>query len=793
MLAAVMGGASALLMSSTILAATPKKPLPGTSHTPPATQEKRRSRPQVKPTGETMQVVSSRVRTHGAQLAVTREIMDHFVSGTSPLQVLGQTTPGISFGSDDSYGLDTYANALYMRGFNETQIGFTMDGIPLGEDRYQVWNGLDISQAAISENITGMTVSQGAGALDTPSAQTLGGAIAFTTSAPADKAGGRIGQTFGSYNLFRTFARADSGVLNATGTKFYASYARTDQNLWKGYGSQNDQQANVKLVQPIRDIGQITAVFDYSNMTQYAYMGLTKHMWQTLGRDTTYLIPNYALAKEFAHTAHTGIVPEAYRGILSPSEISSFAYDATRVQRNYLSAVTGEFQILPAVHSTTTAYAQVSSGNYDGSNPYLTSPSSGVPMALGSGHIGVRRIGFTHGYHIDIGKNDISTGLWYENDSFSYPMRLYEDGMDQPHASASGFKASQATTWWLDSFNTNTFQYYLQDTYRITPGMSVLLGFKSLLQTTHGGTSMDNSAELSSWNVYYSHPANGSMTASNAFLPHFNYDYTFLRHHEIYVDIAENMHAYDYNTQSASGSAWGSLGTAKNPAQSVFNANKKTLSPERTWNYVIGYRFNSDPFSFSADFYHTDYYNRLAAITSGPTGNVYGSYVNVGRETMNGADVMADIRPFKGLSFINTFSWNDATYQDSHLPYNGSTISIKGKHQVYYPKFMYKILLAYSYKHATFSFNAAYTSSRYMTYTNDQKIPAYWTTNFNASYTLPHVGVMHDLKFSFGASNLFNANYLSGVYGAASVAGDNNANLFVGAPREFYGTVSAAF
>ncbi|MCW4592376.1 TonB-dependent receptor [Gluconacetobacter entanii] len=746
----------------------------------------------LKPSTETLQVSSARVRTHGAEQAITRDTLNKFVSGTSPLQVLGQTTPGVNFGSDDAFGLDTYANALYVRGFNESQIGFTLDGIPLGEQRYQVWNGLSIDQAQIQENISGMTLSQGAGALETPSAQTLGGAIAFTTSNPADKAGGRIGQTFGSYNMFRTFARVDSGVLNSTGTKFYAAYARTAQNLWKGYGDQDDQQVNFKLVQPIKDIGSITAVFDYSNFTQYAYMGLTKSMWEKLGRNTTYLKPNYALAKEYAAGVHSGTIPPGLQGITS-SELGDFAYDAARVQRNYLSAVTGNFQIFPNVNMNTVAYAQVSSGNYDGTNPFLTSPTSGVPMALGSGHIGVRRIGFTHGYKIKAGNNLISTGLWYENDSFSYPMRLYEDGIDAAHASKSGLLASQATTWFNDAFSTNTFQFYLQDTYHIRPHMTFTAGFRSLLQDTHGGTSIDNSASLSAWNVYYSHPAEGSMTAANAFLPHFNYDYEFLRHHEIYIDIAENMHAYDYNTQSSSGTAWGALGTSAQSAQTVFNQNKKLLKPERTWNYVIGYRYNSKFLSASADFYHTDYYNRLAAITEGSTGNTYGAFVNVGRETMNGADVQAEIRPVKGLAFMNSFSWNDAQYEDSHLPYGGSTINIKGKHQVYYPKFMYKTNVSYNYKRATFNFNVAYTSSRYMTYTNDQKIPAYWSSNLNVSYDFGKIGFAQNIKSSFGISNLFNKNYLAGVYGAASVSGDNNPNLFVAAPREFFGTISASF
>ncbi|WP_175576251.1 TonB-dependent receptor domain-containing protein [Novacetimonas hansenii] len=741
---------------------------------------------------ETLQVSVGRVHSHGAVQAVTREQMDHFVEGTSPNQILALTTPGVNFASDDAFGLDTVANTLYVRGFNQTQLGETLDGIPMGGQGFHNWNGLSVDQMEIQEDVAGMTVSQGAGALDTPSAQTLGGALTYTTSDPSLKAGGRVGQTFGSYNAFRTFGRVDSGVLNSTGTRFYAAYARTDQDMWKGFGDQQEQQANFKLVQPVGDRGKITAIFDYSNFAQYNYMGLTKNIWQKMGRNATYLKPNYALSKQYAGYAQNGGVPSNLEGILSNDEIGDYAYDGTQTQRNYLSAITGEFQIFPNVTSKTIAYAHVSSGDYSGSNPFLVSPTSGVPMALETGHPDVQRIGFTQNFSIHTHGNDIQTGIWYENDAFNYPMRMYEDGVDAAHNSKSDFKASQAATWYSDSFNTNTFQFYLQDTYHIIPGMTVSAGFKSMLQDTHGGTKLDNSAKYSNWGTYYSHPADGSMTAADAFLPHFNFDYHFQRHHEVYFDIAENMRAYDYGQQSSSGTVWGGLGSAANSAQSVFNSNKNTLRPERTWNYVVGYRYNSKMLTASADFYHTDYYNRLATVTSGSTGNTYGAVANVGRETMNGADVMAAIRPVHGLEISNSFSWNNAVYEGS-IPDGGSMLSLKGKHQVYYPKFMYKANLTYTWHRAMFNFNATYTSRRAMTYTNDQYIPSYWTSNLNGSYNFGKVGFAQNIKTTFGITNLFNKNYIGGVYGAASVSGDDNANLYVAAPRMFFGSVSAQF
>ncbi|WP_255376465.1 TonB-dependent receptor domain-containing protein [Acetobacter sp. DsW_063] len=759
---------------------------------------------------ETLGVHGSRVRTHGAEVAITRATMDQFVSGTNPMQILAQTTPGVNFTSTDAFGLDTWANNLYMRGFTQDQIGASLDGMPLGGQGYLNSNGVAITQAIIQDDIGGMSMSQGAGALDMFSAQNLGGAISYVSRDPQDKAGGKISQTFGSFNAFRTYGRVDSGILNSTGTKFYASFARTKSNLWKGVGYQSELQADAKVVQPVGDTGKITAFFGYGNFTQANYMPMNLNTWRKMGRDATFLKPDYEKAKLWAYYAqYTSDVPPGYQGILSNDDVGNYVWDGSQIQRTYLSYINGHFDLFKNVTSDTVAYAGIGSGTSGYTNNFVTSPSSGavslladgtvsgVPMALGMPHYFSRRLGFTQKFSIEAPHhNHIETGVWYENNYWRDAYRLYEDYENEGHNSNSDFKQSQAHTWYDDSFNTNTFQFFLQDRWTIIPGMNLLAGFKSLTQTTHGGTKADYTAELEAegWNPYYRHPVNGTMTASSAFLPHFNFDYLFLNHHEFYWDIAENLRAYDFKTQT-SGGPWGGLGTsaAGQTAQDVFDANKNKLRPERTWNYVVGYRYNSNLFSGSVDFYHTDYYNRLATITEGTTSNAYTAYLNVGRETVNGADVQGTVRPFKGLSITNSFSWADAEYQTKSINYAGSTYSLKGKKQVYYPKFMYKADLTYVWRQATFNFNVNYIGARPITFLNDEKVPAYWLASLGVGYNFGKVGFVHGIKTNFGITNLFNKNYIGGITGSAGISGDDNYNLFVAAPREFYGTVSAEF
>ncbi|KXV79931.1 hypothetical protein AD953_00595, partial [Acetobacter malorum] len=90
-------------------------------------------------------------------------------------------------------------------------------------------------------------------------------------------------------------------------------------------------------------------------------------------------------------------------------------------------------------------------------------------------------------------------------------------------------------------------------------------------------------------------------------------------------------------------------------------------------------------------------------------------------------------------------------------------------------------------------FNVNYISSRPIAFMNDQKIPAYWLGTLGLAYSFGKIGFAQNIKTNFGVTNLFSKNYIGGITGSAGIGGDDNCNLFIAAPREFYGTVSADF
>lgn len=735
--------------------------------------------PDTAPSMESIAVSGNRHVSHGPEQFVSREVMDRFVPGTSPLQILAATTPGVSFGSDDPFGLDGVANTLYLRGFTQSQIGATLDGIPLGDQGFMQYNGLDINEAVIQDNISSIGVSQGAGAVDVPSAQNLGGVIRYFTSDPADKAGGNLSQTFGSNATFRTFGSVDSGALNATGTKFRASFARTDNDKWKGYGDQLEYQANFKLVQPIQDRGKISAIFDWSEFNQYNYMNYSLNMLKKFGATgSDFLTPNYAEAYAAAQGSYTSNIASLGN---ATDESNATQYDGAQIQRNYLSAITSQLTLAPHLEENTVLYAHVSSGDYEAS-PTFPSPT-GAPFSQLVSHQGIRRIGFTQSFRYTIAGNHIDTGVWYENNSYSFPAELYSQpalGQGTPRNAMGPFRNPYAT-WFSDSFNTNTFQFHLQDTYDILPNLQISAGFRSLITTTHGGASYNNQSLTGQAEL-----PRGSLTAASAFLPHVSLDYHFLSHHEFYIDIAENMRAYTYNPFLMSDGAW----SVEN--QSEFQSVKTKIRPERTWTFLGGYRYNGAKISAQADAYHVDYYNRLENITAGTPTDPINSFVNTGKEAITGVDASLTLRPVKGLEFFNSLSYAKEQYGGG-VDYEGTYYNLKGKKQVGYPSWMYKTSLSYAYRRARVTFNATYTGSRPLSYVNDTHVAPYWLAGLSASYNFGSIGFMKNFGINFNIYNLFNTTYVGGMGLFGYPISGDSPTLFIGAPRQFFGSVHASF
>lgn len=708
--------------------------------------------------------------------SITRSMMQQSVPGTSPLKVLNQL-PGVMYQSADPFGGYEYSSQIFMRGFGQSQLGFTLDDIPLGDQQFNNYNGLGVTRSIISDNIGGVDVSQGAGAIDVASTSNLGGAIQIHSIDPSHTRGGTVSQTFGSNAAKRTFVRLESGDLNAAGTRFYVSYARTDMNLWKGGGYNYSDQVNAKLIQPLANGSSLKAFFDWSSTQQFDYQDMTMGYLHSIGPKLSNYYPNYAAA----YNAARGIFSPSIAATYDPADASYYAGTANRV--DYLGGLTLDENLTDRLNWKTTLYGHADNGYSTWTSPYMPSPN-GAPLSQRLQTPQIARGGFETAFTYKIARHTLNAGVWYEYGTFnegryfSQAPLLGQGTLGNP---TSGFPSSQIFAHpWQESFSSNTFVFHLQDTYRVTDTLTVNAGFKSMiLNAGNNVPTQDPSLPQA---------AQGRLEASNAFLPQVSANWRFLPHNELFFDVSHNMRGFPED-----GYQTNMVATPWAAQQNVFQSTKNALKPETDWVYEGGYRYTTPLVSALASLYRINFSNRLQMTYGGQNISPTPVVQNVGSVTANGAEASITVRPLKGLSIYNSFSYNHSSY-DQNVASGGVLYQTQGKQIPNYPQFMYKGSISYHIGKLSAHVDGTYLSSRQLTYTNDLHVPGYFLANFGTRYDFGSVGPLKGLSASFNIYNLANKTYIATTNEAGNNFINNGFNYFLmGAPRQFFGTISANF
>jgi iron complex outermembrane receptor protein len=137
-------------------------------------------------------------------------------AGSSPLRAI-EKLPGVSFQSADAFGAYEWSTRVAIRGFDQGRLGFTLDGVPLGDMNYGNYNGLHVSRAVTSEDLGRVELAQGAGALSVASTSNLGGTLQFFTRDPSQDFHVQTNATVGSDSMYRVFGRVDTGAIEPAG------------------------------------------------------------------------------------------------------------------------------------------------------------------------------------------------------------------------------------------------------------------------------------------------------------------------------------------------------------------------------------------------------------------------------------------------------------------------------------------------------------------------------------------------------------------------------------------------
>lgn len=740
-------------------------------------------------------------------LSLPAATLQSLLPGMNPLKGLHQLA-GVTFQSADPWGNNEQNFSLFIHGFSAQQLGYTLDGVPLGDQQYGNYNGLSPQRAVISENVRSVLMNSGAGDLATASTSNLGGTIESFSSDPRAKSNWAMAQTLGSYGASRSYVRYDSGeygvdVSGEASQSFYLAALRQRARAWDFDAVQGGQQFNAKWVKHLAS-SKLTAYYNFSDKTEPnedSVVHGARELFVPYTRPMTY--PDFVFAQ--AYLTPQGEPPRRdganYRN-----------YFGVAQRRDHLAYLKLEQQIGSNSHWLNQLYAHHDDGLGAVAGPIgvaglpalfkvyfptqdLKQTFGGSGYAIRTTEYNINRIGFMSSWQEKSETHQWQTGLWIERNRSSAYRRWYALDAIQPLTPYQTPQNPQITQYGSEIDN-QVMQFHLQDEWQLRPDLSLQAGFKSSLQFADGGFPVQ--PKIGAINGGSTALPEGNITTKKWFLPQLGMLWRVSPSNQVYVNLQKNLR--QFITYGAVGASPWSLNN-----QSAFDLFKRTAEPETAINFEAGIRSRRQ---FSArtapipgltavdaqvSLYQVNFHNRLLQISPTPviSSIVNGNPIlaNVGGVKTQGIDIATTWQFGSRYTLFNAFSYNRSIYQDDYFN-GGSRVSTAGKQVPASPSWLNKTMLKASWNEFEWHFTGDYVGKRYATYTNDLSVPAYFLMNLGMRYRLPwdwNGGVNH---IGLQVSNLANRRGVSTlVVGAAS----GTYNSFPIAPRQIFLTLSSGF
>ncbi|PTQ10000.1 TonB-dependent receptor [Sphingomonas oleivorans] len=691
-------------------------------------------------------------------ISITREALLSAPAGISGLKML-EGLPGFNVQANDALGLYEFGNSVFVRAFNFQQIGFVLDGVPMG--RSDQFGGSPIFRYVENENLQRVTASQGAGDVSLPSYASLGPIVQYITTQPADDLGLIAQQTFGSDDFRRSFVRVDTGEHG--GLSAYASYSKLDADVWRGPGTIDREHVEAKIRYEIDDRSDVTASFLYNDYFDYDSPAIS--IAQYKGTTPT---PD-PFGRKGRYFAYLGTVPNlsvTVPGIrYSNSLYNQYFKQAINSRTDYLYSLTGNFAPTDSFDFSVTGYYEDKKGY--GVSPEAYSTSLGLPprqggapsaytaqkdivpglfapkgLQYGLSTIEGSRVGVTaHGtYHF--GPHILQAGFWGENDDYHRTQARYnhQDGnpdgaplLGEPVHLQRDYRSSRET---LQLFAKTVLAF---DEERL----KIELGFKSL-NIDYKIRGYRNPAD-------YINRRTPRLTDQwkDHFLPQAGLVYNVTPQEQIFASYAENM-------------------ALPRGADDIFSAASPIVpgpAAETSKNYEAGVRTNRPTFNAALALFYTQFDNRLQSFASPVPGSTTTEtfYQNVGGVKSYGAELSGVLKPriLDGAVYFNA----NATYNIAKFQDNYSTFAIKGKRVPDNAKWLVQAgMTVEPADWIVANVSARYLSSRYSNFVNSEKIGDYVIANAYVDIGDGlSFGPLKSVKLRFNVDNIFNKDYLGTI------------------------------
>lgn len=700
--------------------------------------------PEIVVTGRRVSTAETAIGTDEttATISITREALLSAPAGISGLKML-EGLPGFNVQANDGLGLYEFGNSVFVRAFNFQQIGFVLDGVPMG--RSDQFGGSPIFRYVENENLLRVTASPGAGDVSLPSYASLGPIVQYITTDP-EREMGAVGQfSIGADSFRRGFLRLDTGDMG--GFSAYASYSRLEADVWRGPGFIERDHVEAKARYGFGP-HSLAFRFLYNDYFDYDSPAISIAQYEGTAGDAFGRSGRY-----FAYLGEVPDLPVTTPGIrYSNTLYNQYFKQAVNSRTDYLYSLHGDFELTPGFTFSPTLYYEDKQGYGVSPEAYATSiaahnaqrlivPGLTAPRGLqyGLSTIEGERYGVVANFDAEIGAHALQFGFWAENDDY----HRTQDRFNHADGDPDGDPLLNEPVHRQRDYESKreTFQYHAKATFRfLDDTLKLDAGFK--------GTMIDYAI------AGYRNP--GDYIARRTPRITDNYEDLFLPQVGLVFDVTDREQIFASYSENLA---------LPRGADDIFSAASPLAPgplPETAKNAELGFRTNRQMFNASLALFYTRFDNRLQAFAAAVPGSpqLETFFQNVGAVESYGAELSGIVKPSDFFYVNANVTYNIAKFKDSY-----STLAIAGNRVPDNADWL--IQAGVTVEPADWivaNFSGRYLSGRYTNFINTQELPGY--TIFNAYVDLGEgidFGPFKAIRLRANVDNIFNKDYLGTI------------------------------
>lgn len=730
----------------------------------------------------------------GNTVSVTREALLSAPAGVSGLKAL-EGLPGFNVQTDGALGLYEFGNSVTVRAFNFQQVGFVLDGIPMG--RPDAFGGSPIFRYVDNENLQQVRASPGSGDVSLPSATSLGPVVEYITTTPSEEFRANMQIAFGDDKLRRSFIKLETGDLN--GFRGYVSRSKTDSNLWRGPGTIDREHFEGKLRYDFDDNSYISAQMVYNDFFDYDSPSISRAQYEAT-TDTSASRDGVG-----RNIAYLGTVPDLGVGTdvqFQDGNYTGYYIDRVNVREDLLIGVTIATDVTESVDFKTTGYYEdkdgfgVSPDSYSNTlGHYNEQIGAGVPtefglplvmprgVQYGLSSVGGDRKGASTTVTFHVENHSIEIGGWFENETYNRTqLRLNKEGGNP----AGELIVPNEVAYYRRNYTSERdfLQYNIKDTINLLDdNLTLEVGFKGLYldYKLSGFRDFDDYSRVVGGNPVLGYgPQSIPAEFNDGFLPMIGAVYKLTETEQLFASYSQNF-------------------SLPRGADDLYdNINTPDIGGEKSANYEIGVRTNRPTFNAALGFYYIDFDDRIETSgreVAGQPGLIESIAHNVGSVEAYGIEFTGNWKPefFQDYAYISAnLTHNVATFKNDILDGSGNPLGIVGNSLPDSPKWLATIgLTVEPTDWIIANISARHTGMRYADFINTQEMESYTVVDAYIEFGsgVEEIGPLKNLKARVNVTNLFDTDTLSFTFGTI----DGTAFYRPLSPRTFQVSIGADF